>query len=129
MAQDKIWCGQGKKREFSNGGSITTISIDLDTIEQYFEQYGKRGKNNGKRYITLKVASKREEDQYGNTHSVEIDTWKPDNSHNNQGGDTYNAHSQNVNSGNNQGFQGSSFKPSSGFQGGNSNFDDDDVPF
>jgi len=31
----------------------------------------------GKKYIKLKVVKKRETDQYGRTHYVEVDTWKP----------------------------------------------------
>ena len=32
----------------------------------------------GKKYIKLKVVKKRETDQYGKTHYVEVDTWKPE---------------------------------------------------
>ena len=33
---------------------------------------------NGKRYINLKLSPKKETDQYGKTHYLEIDTWKPE---------------------------------------------------
>jgi len=32
----------------------------------------------GKKYIKLKVTKKREVDQYGKSHYVEVDTWKPE---------------------------------------------------
>lgn len=31
-----------------------------------------------KKYIKLNVVKKREADQYGKTHYVEVDTWKPE---------------------------------------------------
>lgn len=74
---DKIFCGSGKKKEFQNGGSITTLSLDLDALINNFEEYGFTTQA-GKRIIKVKASSKREVDQYGNTHSAEIDTWKPD---------------------------------------------------
>ena len=33
---------------------------------------------NNKKYIKLNVQKKKEEDQYGKTHSVSVDTWKPE---------------------------------------------------
>jgi predicted RNA-binding protein (virulence factor B family) len=32
----------------------------------------------GKKYINLTVSKKRETDQYGKTHTVTVNTWKPE---------------------------------------------------
>lgn len=94
MSQDKIFCGSGKKREFNNGGSITQVMFNLDVLNKYFEQYGFTT-DQGKKMIKVDVATLRNgPDQYGKTHSVSIDTWKPDNQQ-----------QQAPPSGNNQGFQ------------------------
>ena len=78
MSVDKIFCGSGKKKEFQNGGSINTVSLDLDVLNAQFEEYGFTT-TGGKRLIKVKVSTKKDgADQYGNTHSAEIDTWKPE---------------------------------------------------
>ena len=68
---EKIWVGHGK--EFGNYGDIN-ISVCLDDIPSAHKQTGK----NGKTYLNLVVSKKREADQWGKTHSVRVDTWKPD---------------------------------------------------
>jgi hypothetical protein len=69
---NKIFCGRGKR--FGQYNAIS-LSICLDDIPNEYITTGK----NGKRYIKLNVNEKREADEWGNTHSVEVDTWKPDN--------------------------------------------------
>ena len=39
-------------------------------------QYLSKG-NNGKVYLNLQITEKREPDQKGNTHTLSVDTWKP----------------------------------------------------
>lgn len=77
MAADKIFCGSGKKKEFNNGGSVTDVMLDLDVLNSNFQEHGFTT-TGGKRMIKIKVSTKREPDQYGKTHSAEIDTWKPE---------------------------------------------------
>jgi len=67
--QKRIFCGSGKKAEKFD---IVNISVCLSDLPKEFITEGK----NGKKYIKLKVVGKREPDQYGKTHSVEVDTWK-----------------------------------------------------
>ncbi len=72
----KIYCGNGKKVHFDDGGSLIAVSLDLDVLIKNNPEFGfdaKRG-----RKIKIKVCESREVDQYGNTHYVEIDQWKPD---------------------------------------------------
>ena len=68
---DKIYCGSGKR--IGTYGTVS-ISICLDDIPAEY----KTKSNNGKVYVNLNVNEKREADQYGKTHSVTVDTWKPD---------------------------------------------------
>lgn len=75
---DKVYCGSGKEKKFQNGGSINTVSIDLDVLNNAFGEYGFTTRA-GKRIIKVNVSTKRDGvDQYGNSHSAEVDTWKPD---------------------------------------------------
>jgi ribosomal protein L15E len=71
MSKEKIYVGTGK--EFGQYGTIN-ISICLSDLPKDFITEAK----NGKKYINLKVQKKKEVDQYGKTHYVEIDTWKPE---------------------------------------------------
>ncbi len=75
---DKIYCGNGKERTFDGGGSVVTVTLDLDVL---MREYGTHGflTDQGKRKIRLKVAKSRQADQYNNTHYTEIDVWHPDN--------------------------------------------------
>lgn len=68
---EKIYIGRGKK--VGQYGTIA-VSICIDDIPK--EHITKAG--NGKRYLNLNIAEKREPDQYGYTHSVAVDTWKPE---------------------------------------------------
>jgi hypothetical protein len=70
MVNDKIYCGSG--RVFGKYNTLG-LSICIDDIPVDFITAGK----NGKRYIRVNVNQKREPDKYGKTHSVEVDTWKP----------------------------------------------------
>lgn len=74
---DKIYVGNGKERTFDNGGSVITITVDVDALINACKDYGFTTEA-GKRKIRLKVAQRREIDQYGNSHLVEVDTWKPE---------------------------------------------------
>ena len=66
---DKIYCGSGKEKFDGNLVEISVCVSDLpkDKIFEY----------NGKKYIKLKVVKKREEDQFGKTHYVEVDMFEP----------------------------------------------------
>ena len=68
--QEKIYVGSGKEK-FE--GNMVQISVCLSEMpkEHVFEYEAKK-------YIKLNVVKKREADQYGKTHYVEVDTWKPE---------------------------------------------------
>ena len=65
---EKIYCGRGKQGRFG-----VRISLCLNDLPKEHITTA----NNGKKYISLNVDAKREPDQYGNTHTVTVDTWKP----------------------------------------------------
>ncbi len=66
---EKIYVGKGKA--VGQYGNIS-FSVDLDALTPHAFEY------NGKRYVKLIMSQMRQADQYGKTHTVQIDTWKPD---------------------------------------------------
>jgi len=66
---EKIYVGSGK--EFGQYGTVNLNLCLSDIPKEHIFEY------NGKKYIKLKTNKKRETDQYGKTHSLEVDTWKP----------------------------------------------------
>jgi len=66
---DRIYCGTGKEKF---GGNLVEVSLCLTDLpkDKIFEY-------NGKKYIKLKVVKKKEVDQYGKSHYVEVDMFEP----------------------------------------------------
>jgi len=69
---EKIYVGSGK--EFGQYGDIN-IDICLSDLPK---EWIKKSDKNGKSYIKLTVSKKRQADQYGKTHSVSVNTFKPE---------------------------------------------------
>jgi|TARA_R100000231_G_scaffold40384_1_gene35225 hypothetical protein len=66
---EKNYVGSGKK---VGNYDLVNFSIQLDKLNDFaFEM-------NGKKYVKLSMGKKKEVDQYGKTHSIWIDEWKPD---------------------------------------------------
>lgn len=61
----KKYIGSGKKTKFG-----VNVTLDVEKCKEHVYEY------NGKKYLTFEVNEKKEEDQYGKTHSVSI--WIPD---------------------------------------------------
>ena len=67
----KIYVGNGKAHGLFDLINFSVCLSDLPK-EHIFEYEGKK-------YIKLSIARKKDSpDQYGNTHYVEVDTWKPE---------------------------------------------------
>lgn len=66
---EKIYVGNG--RSFGEFGQIG-ISLCLSNLPKEHFTTDK----NGKKYIKLNVSPRKEPDNYGNTHSVSVNTWK-----------------------------------------------------
>jgi hypothetical protein len=77
MADEKIYIGSGKERKFDNGGSVINCSICLDDLKKYHEQFGSTSEK-GRHFLNIKIVQKKQIDQYGKSHSVEVDTYKPE---------------------------------------------------
>ena len=69
--QDPIFCGSGVEKF---DGNLVEISVCLSKIPQEH-----RFEYDGKWYAKLKVQKKKDgADEYDKTHSVSINTWKPE---------------------------------------------------
>ena len=51
---------------------LIEFSVNLSKCKPHEFTYGEE------RYVKLKVNKKKEVDQYGKTHSVSVNTWKPE---------------------------------------------------
>ena len=72
----KIYLGNGKEKKRQNGDSFITASICIDDIEKLSEEHISKAEN-GKRYVKICINPYREgANQYGNTHSISVDTYK-----------------------------------------------------
>jgi hypothetical protein len=70
---EKIFCGNGKEKF---DGDMISVTLNVDELAKSFKDYGFTT-DAGKRMIKVNVCKGRNVDQYGNTHYVTIDTWKP----------------------------------------------------
>ena len=74
MENEKIYVGSGIEK-FDGGlvqATICLTDITKNASEHVFEYEGKK-------YLKIKVQRKKNgADQYGKTHYVEVDTWKPE---------------------------------------------------
>ena len=68
--EDKIYVGSGTEKFEGNLVSCSLCLSDLPS-EHVFEY-------SGKKYIKLNVQKKKQADEYGKTHYVAVDTWKPE---------------------------------------------------
>lgn len=76
MSENKIFIGKGKAVEKFDGNliecSICLTDISSEAGEHIYEY-------NGKKYINIKVQKRKDgADQYGKTHFIEVNTWKPE---------------------------------------------------
>ena len=72
---EKIYVGNGVEKF---DGDLVQFSLNLTKLKQEAGDYIFDGKT-GDKFITLKVVKKRNgADEYGKTHYIEVDTWKPE---------------------------------------------------
>jgi hypothetical protein len=109
--EEKIYVGNGKIHNFPDGGSQIKLRLTLDGLKELHEKYGFTT-DAGKHILTLIVNEKRNVDQYGNTHTLTVDTWKPDSARSNAGNNS-----------------GSSAPNKSEPEKNNTPQDDSDIPF
>ena len=73
--KEKIFVGSGKEKF---DGNLIDVSINLSKISKNAKDF--IFEYSGDKYIKLKVTKKKEMDEYGKSHYVEVDTWKPESS-------------------------------------------------
>jgi|TARA_R100000458_G_C8016224_1_gene78032 hypothetical protein len=71
MAEEKIYVGSGISKF---DGNMVSVSLCLsDVPKEHMFEY------NGKKYVKLNVSAKKDgADEYGKTHYVSVDTFKPE---------------------------------------------------
>lgn len=62
-----------KLNTFASGHSILKIGINVEKFKAFLEQH-----KNERGYVNLGISERRSESSYGETHTVWLDTWKPD---------------------------------------------------
>ena len=67
---EKIYVGSGTSK--FDGDQVACSLCLTDLPQEHMFEYS------GKKYIKLIVQKKREADQFGKTHYVAVDTWKPE---------------------------------------------------
>jgi hypothetical protein len=72
--QAKVYVPKSSAKEvtFRDGGSMLKLSFKVDEFIAFLQQ-----NKNEKGYINLVCSKRREVGQYGDTHSLVLDTWKP----------------------------------------------------
>lgn len=61
-----------KQRTFDNGGSVINLGFKVDELIEFARQHRNQGG-----YLNLVVAERRTPGQYGDTHTVYLDTYTP----------------------------------------------------
>lgn len=69
---EKIYCGNGKKIEFANGGHIIKLSLREEDLSKMLMHINEKG------WVNVNVCRRREPGKTGMTHYLEVDQWKPD---------------------------------------------------
>lgn len=70
--EKKIYVGSGKEINFQDGGKILKTTYSRENLDVLYNNLNDKG------YVSTVTSKRRENDKFGNTHSVTLDTWKPD---------------------------------------------------
>ena len=69
---EKIYLkSSAKEKIFANGGSVLNIGIKAEELIQFIQAH-----TNERGYLNLNISKRNEVGQYGDTHSISLDTWK-----------------------------------------------------
>ena len=64
---EKIYCGKGKQGQYGLRVNLCLSDIPAEHTNAF----------NNKTYVNLDISQLRQPDQRGNTHTVTVNTWKP----------------------------------------------------
>jgi hypothetical protein len=70
MQNEKIYVGNGKEIN-TQYGPLLKLSFSAQELQQMLSMVNEKG------YINLNVNRRQQPSQYGHTHSIVVDTWKP----------------------------------------------------
>ncbi len=68
MSEPKIYVGKGKAGKYGTKISICLTDLPKEHINEY----------KGKKYINLEINEMKQPDKFGKTHTITVDTWKPE---------------------------------------------------
>ena len=68
---EKIYIGGAKEKVWEDGNSSYSISFGEKDLALLLANKNEKG------YVNLKMTKRREPSQYGQTHSIVVDDWKP----------------------------------------------------
>ncbi len=78
-SEQKIYLGNAKQKQRKQGDYFITGTICIDDLEAQTTQAHIFSGKNGKRYLKIVINPFRDgANQYGNTHSISVDTFRPD---------------------------------------------------
>ena len=73
MADTKTYLKcSAKEKRFTDGGSLISLSVKVSELIDFAKRHG-----NDRGYLNLTISPRREVGQYGDTHSVKLDTYEP----------------------------------------------------
>ena len=75
-----------RQRAFQNGGTIISIGVDVNELIKFAQQH-----QNARGYLNLSISERKSVGQYGDTHSVSLDTWEPTRREGGEGRPAHNA--------------------------------------
>jgi len=78
--------GNSKEVTFDNGGSLINLSFNVNDFLSGDGQQNIADFADDKGWVKITVAPKREVDQYGNTHSLYLNEYRPDPNYQSQAG-------------------------------------------
>lgn len=96
MSGQKFYCGTVKEKNGTYGPYLD-VTINLDELGQAVRSGFNFKSESGKNLIRLQITHRKEVGKYGETHSITVNTWKPDNQ---QSGQNHGGHHQNQQQGN-----------------------------
>lgn len=72
MAEKTYLKCSAKQKTFDDGGSVIRLSFKDSDIAEFVRTH-----KNDRGYVNLVIRERKEVGQYGDTHSVYLDDWKP----------------------------------------------------
>ena len=118
MSEIKIYCGSVKAKD-TQYGELLDVTLDLDTVLQAVQQGHGFTTDQGRQKIRLTIGRRQQIGTYGETHTITVNTFKPNTQNNQQNwGNQGNNQQGNQNWGNQQNQQSWSQQPpqQQGFQ-------------